>query len=166
MIERRFSEVRAAGPRGLVGVVMRYRDIAIIPGLGRERFMPGAFDPIGDVILNRQHQRADPLARTGGGGLVLASDGDGCLQMAATLPETSAARDSIELVRAKVLRGLSVEFAPLADHYDGDLRTITRARLHGIGLVDSSAYPESIVEARELQFIGKSGVNVFYRYKS
>ena len=39
----------------------------------REEFQAGAFGSVSalDVILNRQHDRRMPLARTGGGGLVL-----------------------------------------------------------------------------------------------
>ena len=37
--------------RRLSGVVLSYSDIATIPGIGRERFEPMAFSPIGDSIL-------------------------------------------------------------------------------------------------------------------
>ena len=57
--------------RRLSGTVLSYTDEAVIPGIGRERFEPMAFSPIGDSILNFQHVRHEPLARTGGGGLVL-----------------------------------------------------------------------------------------------
>ena len=57
----------------------------------RERFESGAFGDLAtaDVLLNAQHQRAVPLARTGGGGLVLL-DTLMELRIDATLPETRA----------------------------------------------------------------------------
>ena len=56
---------------------MRYGDTADIGGLP-ERFEPGAFGDVGaaDVLLNRQHDRTEPLARTGGAGLVLMDTAD------------------------------------------------------------------------------------------
>ena len=70
MLERRFVELRSEGERRLSGVAIRYGDTATTPW-GKERFSPGAFAPIGDVLLNAQHQRTVPLARTDGGGLTL-----------------------------------------------------------------------------------------------
>ena len=54
----------------------------------------------------------------------------------------------IELVRTGVLRGLSVEFAALAETMEGNVRVISRARLGAIAVVDEPAYPASEVEAR------------------
>ncbi len=58
-----------------------------------EQFMPGSmrFD---DVVLNRQHQRTAPLARTGGGGLAL-TDTPTELRLAATLADTQDGRDVV-----------------------------------------------------------------------
>ncbi len=44
---------------------VRNDDVSAFPW-GRERIEPGAFSPLGDVILNRQHKRDIPLARTAG----------------------------------------------------------------------------------------------------
>ena len=41
-----------------------------------------------------------------------------------------------------------MEFDPLQERTEGDLRIIERARLRGVGLVDSPAYPASRVEVR------------------
>ena len=62
-----------------------------------------------DVILNIQHDRGKPIARTDGGGLVL-TDSPQSLRIAATLNETRQCEDVLTLVRDRVLRGLSVEF--------------------------------------------------------
>ena len=145
MIERRYCEIRQDGERGLAGTAVRYGDVATLPW-GSERIEVGAFAPIGDVILNNAHDRGRPLARTGAG-LVLI-DGRDALRMAATLPQTREAEDTLALVKAGVLRGLSIEFRAVAERFDGGIRVIERAALAGIGVVDTPAYSESEVEAR------------------
>ena len=150
-LETRYTEFRAeADGRRLRGTLIKYGDVAMLPGGIAERFMPGAFGDVAglDVILNGHHDRARPLARTGGAGLVLEDSAD-ALTMAATLPNTRDADDTLELVRTGVLRGLSVEFKALAEHMEaGPVRVIERARLGAVGVVDKPAYPESSVEAR------------------
>ena len=51
-LERRYQELGLPDGRQLKGVVVRYGDVAYIPGLGKEMFQAGAFNPIGDVRLN------------------------------------------------------------------------------------------------------------------
>ena len=124
-IEMRFCEVRAEG-RTLnrhCDQVRRHRDVR----LGQERIEPNAFAPLGDAILNAQHDRTTPLARTDGGGLTLL-DGTDALEIRAELPPTRSADDVLELVRAKVMRGLSIEFVPLQERSDANVRIIERAR--------------------------------------
>lgn len=148
MNEYRFAELRAEpGTRVLEGTAVRYGDIASLPW-GKEKFMSGAFGQIGDVILNRQHSRDRPVARTGGGGMVLTDNGDS-LRMVASLPETRDADDALALVRAGVLRGLSTEFLVEAERFEGSMRIIDRAKLVGLAIVDSPAYPSSLIQARE-----------------
>ena len=143
-MERRYAELRREG-RKLSGVAIRYGDVAEFPW-GRERFTSGAFTPIGDVMLNAQHDRTTPLARTGAG--LELRDGPDALELEAALPKTRAADDVLELVRAGVLRGLSVEFAATSERMDGGVRVIDKARLAAVGVVDTPAYPQSGVEAR------------------
>ena len=150
--EIRFVEIRADDEHEkgvLSGVAVSYSDITTIPEIGLERFMPGAFGPVDDldVILNRQHVRNAPLARTGGGGLVL-TDGPDELRFEATMPETEAARDTLLLVRSRVLRGASIEFKATRERMVSGVRTIQAARLTGIAICDRPAYPQSAVEAR------------------
>ncbi len=147
MLERRYAELQQAGGRRLEGIAVRYGDTASLPWGVRERIEPGAFAPLGDIVLNVQHDRGRPLARTGGGGLVL-EDGADALTLAAELPETREADDTLALVRNGVLRGLSVEFRALEERLDSGIRVIERARLAAVGVVDSPAYPQSEVEAR------------------
>ena len=154
-VERRYFELRQDGERRLTGTAVRYGDVARLPWGVEERIEAGAFAPVGDVILNAQHDRTTPLARTGGGGLEIA-DGRDALTIAATLPATRAADDVLELVRSNVLRGLSVEFLPTTERMEGALRIIERAKLSAIGVVDTPAYPQSEVEARTAKLLARA----------
>ena len=149
-LERRFCEIRANfAERRLEGRAMVYGDVGQIGNL-RERFEAGAFGDLAntDVVLNAQHQRTVPLARTGGGGLVLL-DTNMELRITATLPETRAATDVLELVKARVLRSLSIEFRATRERRESGIRVVSRAVLAGVSVVDSGAYPMSTVAARE-----------------
>ena len=149
MLERRYFELRQdQDGRRLSGVAVRYGDVARLPW-GLEKFTVGAFGDVGkaDAILNVQHNRDRPLARTGGGGLVL-EDSAESLRVTAELPQTRDADDALELVRKGILRGLSVEFTPTRERQDQRTRIIQRAQLSGLGLVDRPAYRESAVAAR------------------
>ena len=149
-MEIRYCELRADfAERRLEGTAMRYGDIGQV-GSFRERFEAGAFGDLAtaDVILNRQHQRGEPLARTGGAGLVLV-DTNLELRISATLPETRAADDVLALVKASVLRSLSIEFRATRERRESGIRVVTRAVLAGVSVVDSGAYLMSTVAARE-----------------
>ena len=154
--ELRFAELRAEG-RSLSGIVVRYGDIAKLPW-GEERIEPGSFTDIAsaDVVLNRQHNRAHPLARTGGGGLTL-EDTNQSLSMRAELPVTQDANDVLSLVSNGIIRGLSLEFVALRDRFEGKLRIVENARIVGLAVVDRGAYPDSLVHARESAVNGATG---------
>ena len=144
MLERRYISGLEVQGRSIRGRVLRYLDEATIAtgfGQKRERFARGAFGDVSklDTTLDLQHSLTRRIARTGGGGLVLTQDGDD-IMLAATLPETRDADDTIALVRAGVLRGFSIEFHAETDEWLGDLRTVTRAGLPAIGVVDRPAY--------------------------
>ena len=147
MRELRFFELRQAGDRGLGGDAVIYGDVAKLPW-GNERIEVGAFHPLGDVLLNRQHERSAPLARTEGGGLELIDTAEG-LRIAATLPATRDADDVLELVSRRILRGLSIEFQTTGERFENRVRIIERANLYAVAVVDSPAYPKSLVEARQ-----------------
>ena len=148
-IEYRFAEGVTVVGRALVGTVMPYGQVAD-GKKGPEKFLAGAFGDVAnvDAILNLQHDRKQPLARTGGGGVILV-DAPEALTMTATLPETAAGNDAVALVTGGVMRGLSVEFAALRERREAGVRVIERAVLLGIGLVDRPAYPAATVEARQ-----------------
>ena len=160
MFERRYTELRQEGRRSLSGVAIRYGEIGQSP-FGPERFEAGAFQPLGDVILNVQHDRARPLARSGGGGLTL-EDSETALKVRADLPGTTEADNILELVKAGVLRGLSVEFKAVSERAENETRIVEKAILKAVGIVDSGAYPGSNVEARRR---GSSWFRAFIPYK-
>ena len=149
--EERYAELRRAEGRVLEGIAIRYGEEAPIAGQFRERFVAGAFGDLSaaDVALVFQHVRERPLARTGGAGLEL-SDGPGRLEVRADLPNTTDADDALELVKVGVLRGLSVRFHAVEATFEGNLRTVHKADLVSIGLVDQPAYAGSRVGLAEL----------------
>ena len=142
-IEIRAGYIGTAAPRKIVGVAIRYGTIAEVRDYGRgrtykERVLPGAFGNLADqdILLNWRHHRNDPVARSRGGGLFL-DDSLTQLSIRADLPDTDEARNLWESVRGGVDRGLSVEMKVRADRWDGDLRTITKAQLQGVGVATS-----------------------------
>lgn len=132
------------GPGVLSGIIMRYGDTAEMPW-GRERFEPGALRGE-DVVLNFQHDRGRPLARYPGGGMEI-EYGAAAVTMRAVLPDTTDARDLAALVRAGVMRGLSVEFVPGDERLEAGVRVIGSAVLQAVGVVDDPAYAAATVEA-------------------
>ena len=142
-LEYRFAplEVRASDGGEVEGVVMPYGREADIAGVFRESVDAGAFGTIGDVILNRMHLRAEPIARTGGGGLTL-SDSAERLTLRAEIPDhMPAIRD---MVARRILRGFSVEMEVTAEDWPSPNKRIIRsAVLWNVGLVDRPAYDEA-----------------------
>ena len=160
-IEQRFVEGIEHDERTLVGR-MPYGEVAAVgvPVQFHETIRPGAFGAIGDVILNTLHSRTIPLARTGGGGLEI-EDTDKALTFRAVLPRTSAADDALELVRAGVMRGISIEMRVkhqnVAAGPQGRVRVVERAELVGIALADRPVYQETSIGARFMATIECTG---------
>ena len=111
------------GGRTLSGTAIRYGDVARLPW-GQERFEPGAFDDVAgaDVILNVAHDRGRPIARTGGGGLVLADSAD-ALTIRADLPATREADDALASREGQ-------NFARVEHRISGDCRAHGGQRPH------------------------------------
>ena len=147
--EFRFAALQTPPPgansRQLMGVVMRYNTPGRGPAGRPEIFEPGAFGAISelDISLNFMHKRERMLARTGGSGLELVDSGS-MLSMTASLPQTREADDTLELVRTKNLRGLSVEFLAQQERMTNGTRIIAKARLLGIGVVDTGAHDTTL----------------------
>ena len=139
LLEYRYADFEETDGRTLVGTVVRYGDVSTKNTYGGpETFESGAFGKVDelDTILNVMHDRKRPLARTGeDGGLVLTDDSD-ALRVSATMPETRDGDDALELVEKGVLRGFSTEFISRRESDRNGVRTISRAALPGIGLVD------------------------------
>ena len=143
----RFAEVslekRADGEEVISGVVVPYGTVADL-GFFRERMLPGSirFD---DVIANLMHVRSKPIARTGSG-LELVN---GPTELRAIIHPAKVrdGQEALELVRSKVLRGMSAEFAVDRNGErqspDG-IREITSAKLIGLAVVDRPAYPDAL----------------------
>ena len=146
MIEYRNED----GNLSLTGVVVRYNEQTDRTVFGKEKILPGAFGAVekADIVLNSQHDRTQPLARSGEGGLRLI-DSYKELRAEVQLPNTRAAQDAYELVKRKILRGFSVEMYVQSDRVENDVRVISGAKLMGLGLVDKPAYRMSRAEVRE-----------------
>ena len=119
-------ELRLSG-RTLTGTAIRYRERARDRA---EMFEAGAFQPIGAVSLNLQHDAFREIASTEGGSLRV-DDGPDALRVEADLRENSA---ELALVRRRALRGLSVEFRSLTEHRENGVRIVEKAELPAIGL--------------------------------
>ena len=159
LIEYRYADFEETDGRTLIGTVVRYGDVSTRNTYGgAEQFESGAFGNVGalDTILNYQHNRQRPLARTNGGGLVLQDDSD-ALRVAATLPETRDADDALEMVDKGILRGFSTEFIARRESDKNGVRTIQQAALPGIGLVDRPSYPDSVIAEIRAEGEGISG---------
>ena len=158
LVEYRYAEFDDSDGRTLLGTVVRYGDISTATPVGAEQFESGAFGDVSglDTILNMQHDRKRPLARTGGGGLVL-TDSDERLRIEATLPETRDGDDALELVEKGVLRGFSTEFISRQESDRNGVRSIRQAALPAIGLVDRPAYEGSIIAEIRAEGEGISG---------
>ena len=156
--EFRYTEFRAIEGRTIIGNIVAYGDIATTR-MGRETFAPGAFGDVAslDCILHVQHERARPLARTGGGGLIL-TDSPERLAIAAEMPNTRDGNDALTLVDKGILRGFSSEFHAKRERFDGGTRIIEAATLPGVGLVDSPQYSQSQILEIRAESDGISGM--------
>ena len=146
--ERRAFELRAAtdGSAELEGIAMPFGSRGKV-GRFTEEFTPGSLE-YSDVLVNVLHDPGRIVARSGGG-LVLTESRD-ALRAAITLPDTQEGRDTRELVKARVLTGLSVEFFAKRDRWEGTHRIVEEARLDAIGIVARPAYAgATIAEGRE-----------------
>ena len=137
------TELRVEG-RKLSGVVMNYGEVS--PS-HRERFEPGSLRMADAVHLDLFHDPERAVAWHPGGGLVL-DNGRDALTMRAELPPIPAADRALDEIRSGAVRGLSVEFRPVKERRDADIRVIEDAVLTGIGIVHAPSYKQSNVEAR------------------
>ncbi|MYE58130.1 MAG: hypothetical protein F4X35_00875 [Alphaproteobacteria bacterium] len=140
--ELRFVELRA-DDEGLSGTVVRYGEWSRIWHF-HERIEAGALS-LDDVIVNLQHDRGKPVAREGTDYLTL-QNSDEAMTLRMKYPPTTYGREARELVDAGLLRGLSLEMYVQRDSWDGMRRTVEKADVRGVGLVDRPAYPSSTID--------------------
>lgn len=123
----------------------------------REVFAPGALVARDDVLLLSGHEFGKPLANTRAGGLTIRNTDDALefeARIAATVANTSHGRDTLALIDAGLVRGVSPGFIVARGgetvDQDGDalVRTITRADLVELSIVTRPAYPAATVEPR------------------
>ena len=157
-VEYRYVELRYEGDNIITGTLLRYDDTAVFPWGSKERFEAGCFGDLtsADVILHLQHERSEPIARTGGGGLTV-TDTPVALSIRAELDmEDPDAMRAMRKVKNNLLRGLSVEFVPLKSRMesnsDGSYTEVhEQAELRGAGVVDKPQYKKSTLDKREEQ---------------
>lgn len=151
-LEYRSAELHSDG-RTLYGLAAPYDTPARITGF-TERIAPGAFGRAmrerSDVMLLRDHDMAQVLARTANRSLVLEDQADG-LHFRAELAEFTAANDAIAQARAGLLAGCSIGFYARAERWNQarSERTLTDIELVEISAVQSAvAYPGTSIAAR------------------
>ena len=142
---------RARSRSGLPPICASHRAILVLvrrwnyPSMGSPSFAPRSMRGYAKHSSVWAGGRA--LARTGGGGLAF-TDTPASLTLRATLPRTGEADDALTNIRARVLRGLSMEFVPKRERFENSVRIVDEAVLVGIGLVDRPQYGDSTVAAR------------------
>lgn len=146
-------ELRAAAGRRLEGYAAVFNVEARI-GDFREVIRPGAFrksllTPGADILLLADHDPTRVLARTAAGNLVLSEDSKG-LHFAATLPDTTAARDAWALVESRTAGGCSFGFRATAERWPArDQRELLDVALIEVSVVSAHpAYSQTTVSAR------------------
>ena len=142
--ELRFAiEVRGErdSPGRLRGVLMRYNEQA---SDRPEVFRAGAleYDQSAGIPINRQHQRGDVFMRA------FPKTVGAEVRIDEQIPDSIQGRSIANELRAKVFTGMSVEFSPLEESMDGDVRVVRRARLLAAAVVDSPSYSGATVEVR------------------
>ena len=156
-------EIRSSPGRDGVtvsGPIVKYTDKANI-GIFTESISPGAFSWT-DVSASIQHDRKRLIGRTGANLSLVDTDSE--LRAELSLLETRDSTDARVMLDAGLLRGWSAEFIVSDDVFDGTNRTIRRAELHGISLVDQPAYTESVAEIQHRYEQRAAGVQATYRY--
>jgi HK97 family phage prohead protease len=137
------AEVRAAAGRKVEGYAALFHTEARIADRWTETLVPGCFAASlasRETLLLKDHDPAAVLSRTRGGSLRLSENGKG-LWFEAELPNTTAANDTLELVRAGLAGGCSFGFTVPKDgeRWNGDRRALHAVTLHEISIV--SAWP-------------------------
>ena len=157
LFEKRPIELRAEG-RQIIGDVMVYGRAATVLGPGgtimQETFQPGAFREYLTgyaTRLNLMHDRSIEIASTAENrrGKLELFDSAEVLRLVATLPAGEPFDMALELVRDGTASQTSIEFRAIDQRIEGEKRTIERATLPGVALVDSGAYAGAVETRRQ-----------------
>ena len=135
MIEHRYSQLQSR--QGIIeGYALLWNEAARIPAQGLEEFTKDSikFD---DVTLRWMHDDKSCIGNTASGTLTLESDNKG-LKYKARLPKSRP--DIIESVERGDVQGVSVGFRCLEDDIINNVRTINKANLIELSLVDKPAH--------------------------
>lgn len=120
----------------------------------RERIKQGALKPEANVSLWWMHDSKSPLANTRSGTLTISEDAKG-IAFEADLGNSPRAAEIRDLVQRGVVSEMSIGFTVEADAWDGaSSRTVTKARLHEVSLVENAAYPGTFAEVRKEKPMG------------
>lgn len=135
----------ATGELKLSGLAAPYErkslDIGFTEVIARDAFATSIASD--DIFLLWQHDSAQPLARKSAGNLEVRNTPEG-VRFTATLPNTTLARDAVELVRSGTIDELSFGFVVERDGWevrDGEkVRVVKRGKLLELSLVSRAAY--------------------------
>ena len=144
------------------GYAAVFDSLSVDLGGVRERIEPTAFDEAlaeePDVSCRIQHEGGlTTLSRTVNGTLRIGTDETG-LWYESDIPNTTAGRDILELVRAGIIDKSSFAFDLRGDYETAEAwafspegeatRTLKRCNLYDVAPVDGPAYPATTVSAR------------------
>lgn len=157
-VEVREAPKGSKSPGGFRGYAAVYDSLSVNLGGFREKIDAGTFDTAiveDDVRALVNHDRNLVLGRSkaGEGTLKLASDEHGLLVDIPELPDTTYARDLVELLKRGDVDQMSFGFTVVRDRWEEDedgrvIRTLEEVRLFDVSPVTFPAYPETSAEAR------------------
>jgi len=129
-------------PARIAGIAVPWDTVATVSGGEKVRFSRGAFDTgqkPAKLIENHDLTQLRGIVNT----LV---DGDDGLEFEATLANTTASRDAIELLKAGAYDAVSVGAQPTKFTTDAEgVMTVTEAQLVELSLVAVPAFPQAVI---------------------
>ena len=159
----RFVPIRAAkisaDERELSGYAIVFNSLSQDLGGFKERIAPSAVDRTlrggknVDALLDHRRESLTILGNTDTGTLRMTKDRDG-LRVRITPPNTSAAKDAIEVIRAGLVKGMSFAFRvwPNGDDWEEEdgllVRTVTDMEFSEVSVVVNPAYLDTEISAR------------------
>ena len=143
-MERRFNSLELREEKGIVsGYALLWDEPSKIENFS-ERFLRDSIsEHESGVSFYFQHNKEGLLGNTLSKTLRVTSDERG-LKYSIKLPDTSLGRDVRELIKRGDLQGVSVGFISEKENFTGNERTISKATLFEISLVDKPAHKTTI----------------------